>query len=150
MCTAHAGHTQAFAVSGGAVLRMTVKCKWKPLFFVENSVVKSPPNSNRQTLAIIVRKCVALEKQKSCIFVKIHIISRCLFFFWGDAKSWLFDFCHSIKKIKRGNRQCANCVSASRFLSGQKCEARLFSFLFCLSVVSFPESCPRSREKRSR
>jgi len=53
VCTAHAGHTQAFAVSGGAVLRMTVMCILKPLFFVENSVVKSPPNSNRQPLAFI-------------------------------------------------------------------------------------------------
>jgi hypothetical protein len=32
-------------------LRMTVLCILKPLFFVENSVVKSPPNSNCQIVA---------------------------------------------------------------------------------------------------
>ena len=42
-------------LSGGAVLRMTVKCILKPLFFVENSMIKPPPNSNRQTVTSNVK-----------------------------------------------------------------------------------------------
>jgi len=56
VCTAHAGHTQAVAVSGGTVARMAGTCILKPLIFVENLVVKSPPNSNCQTLGAKIKK----------------------------------------------------------------------------------------------
>jgi len=48
------------------VARLTVTCILKPLFFVENSVLKSPPNSNNN-LKIDSVKSVSSQEAKDII-----------------------------------------------------------------------------------